>query len=176
MIAEYFQFYRQTQPEGESVAEYIVALKELLTYCDLETSLNNALRDCLICGLIIKEAIQKILLTEAELRLKKACEIAQVMEVVDKNASELKSEETKSSINVQKKPPGESKKSHRKRQLLGERYWYHCGGSHSMKFYIHYYLNIKLYIDLYIYLYLFRGTNQPVEVPAAVEVPALSFL
>ena len=42
---------------------------------------------------------------------KKACEIAQAMEMVDKNASTLKSEETKPSINVLKKPPGESKKN-----------------------------------------------------------------
>ena len=66
-----------------------------------------ALRDRLVCGL--EEATQKRLLTEAELMFKKACEIAQAMEMADKNASELKSEETKPSINVLKKPPGESK-------------------------------------------------------------------
>ena len=53
------------QQEGESVAEYVVALKELSTHFDFGTFLNDALRDRLVCGL--KEAIQKILLTEAEL-------------------------------------------------------------------------------------------------------------
>ena len=109
-IAERFKFYRRTQREGESVADYVVALKELSTHCDFGTFLNDALRDRLVCGLY-KEATQKRLLTEAELTFKKACEIAQVMEMADKNASELKSEETEPSINVLEKPPGEVRKT-----------------------------------------------------------------
>ena len=46
-----------------------MALKEILTHCDFKTFLNEALRDCLICGLA-KEATQKRLLTEAELTFK----------------------------------------------------------------------------------------------------------
>ena len=86
MIAECFKFYRRTQREGESVAEHIVALKELSTYCEFRTFLNDAMRDRLVCGLY-KEATQKRLLMEAELTFKKACEIAQVMEMADKNVS-----------------------------------------------------------------------------------------
>jgi len=33
-IAERFNFHKHTQREGESVAEYVVALKELSTHCD----------------------------------------------------------------------------------------------------------------------------------------------
>ena len=57
-IVERFKFYRQMQREGESVAEYIVMLKELSTHCDFRTFLNDALRDCLVCRLY-KKAIQK---------------------------------------------------------------------------------------------------------------------
>ena len=35
-IAERFKFHQQTQREGESVAEYVVALKELSTHCGFE--------------------------------------------------------------------------------------------------------------------------------------------
>ena len=101
-IVERFKFYRRTQREGESIAQCIVALKELSTHCDFGTFLNETLRDHLVCGLA-KEATQKRLLTETELMFKKACEIAQVMEMADKNASKLKSKETKPGINVLKK-------------------------------------------------------------------------
>ena len=63
--------------------------------------MTHRLRDRLVCGLY-KEATQKRLLIEAELTFKKVCEIAQAMEMTDKNASKLKSEETKPSINVLK--------------------------------------------------------------------------
>ena len=76
-----------------------MALKELSTHCNFGTFLNKVLRDRLVCGLA-KEATQKKLLMEAELMFKKACEIARAMEMADKNASELKSEETKPGINV----------------------------------------------------------------------------
>jgi len=33
-IAERFKFHKRTQREGESVAEYVVVLKELSTHCD----------------------------------------------------------------------------------------------------------------------------------------------
>ena len=92
-IAECFKFYRQMQWEGESVTEYVVALKELSVHCDFGTFLNDALRDHLICGLC-KEAPQKRLLTEAELTFTKACKITQAIEMADKNASKLNSEET----------------------------------------------------------------------------------
>ena len=130
MIAERLKFYRITQREGESVAEFIVALKELLMHCDFGTFLNEALRDLLICGLA-REATQKRLLTEAELTFKKACEIVQAMEMADKNASKLKSEETKLGINVLKKSPEESKGNPNRRHQTSERNCYRCGRSHS---------------------------------------------
>lgn len=44
--------------EGESVAEYVVALKELSIHCDFGNVLDDALRDLLVCGLY-KETTQK---------------------------------------------------------------------------------------------------------------------
>ena len=101
MITESLKFYRQTQQEGESVTEYVVALKELSMHCDFGNFLHDALRDCLVCG-FYKGVTQKRLLTEAELMFKKVCEISLVMEMADNNTRELKLEETKLSINVLK--------------------------------------------------------------------------
>ena len=107
-IAERFKFHKRTQREGESVAEYVVALKELTTHCEFGGFLNEALRDRLVCGLY-RESTQKRLLTEVDLTFKKACEIAQAMEMADKNASELNSEATQG-VHALEKPARESYK------------------------------------------------------------------
>ena len=85
-IAEHFKFHKRMQRKGKSVDEYVVALKELTTYCEFGGFLNEALRDCLVCALF-RESTQKRLLTEVDLTFKKACQIIQAMEMSNKNAS-----------------------------------------------------------------------------------------
>ena len=75
IIAERFHFHRCNQREGESIAEYMAALRKLSTHCDLKTYLNEALRDRLVCGLR-SESIQRRLLAENELSLQKAMELS----------------------------------------------------------------------------------------------------
>lgn len=58
-------------------------------HCDFRDNLDEALRDRLVCG-IVSVPIQKRLLAEKELDLKKAMEIAQVMEAATKQFSELR--------------------------------------------------------------------------------------
>ena len=88
VIAERFRFHRRTQKEGESVAQYLAELRKLSERCAFRDYLDEALRDRLVCGLQ-SEAIQRRLLAEADLTLKKALEIAQGMEAANKQASEL---------------------------------------------------------------------------------------
>lgn len=57
-------------------------------YCEFGASLNDALRDRLVCGLHNK-LIQKWLLSESELTLAKATEIALAMEAAVKDTLEL---------------------------------------------------------------------------------------
>ena len=66
-----------------------MSLKQLSTHCDFGTFLNDALRDQLVCGLR-EEAIQRKLLAEDKLTFKKASEIAQAMELAERNTTELK--------------------------------------------------------------------------------------
>ena len=68
--------------------------RAIAKHCNFGDFLNNALRDRLVCGLN-KESIQRRLLAEADLTFQKACEIAQAMEMVEKDASALNSEATK---------------------------------------------------------------------------------
>ena len=78
------------------MAEFVLALKGLYIakHCNFDDFLNDALRDRLVCGLN-KESIRRRLLAEADLTFQKACEIAQAMEMVEKDASALNSEATK---------------------------------------------------------------------------------
>ena len=132
-IAERFKFHKRMQREGESVAEYVVALKELTTHCECGGFLNDALRDHLVCRLY-RELIQKRLLMEVNLTFKKACEIAQAMEMVDKNVSELNSEATQG-VHALQKPARESYKeagatSETRNHKAGGGSCYRCGGLH----------------------------------------------
>ena len=66
IIAERFKFYTRNQKEGESIASYIVTLKNLSSTCEFGAFLPEALRDRLVCG--IKDVpIQTKLLSERDL-------------------------------------------------------------------------------------------------------------
>ena len=89
VIAERFHFHRRGQGVDESVAEYVAELRKLATHCRFGGYLEEALRDRLVCGLR-EESTQRALLTENELTLARALEIAQSREAVLMNAQRLK--------------------------------------------------------------------------------------
>lgn len=88
VIAERFRFHKRNQEEGESVAQFVAVLKQLSEHCEFGLSLNDTIRDRLVCGLR-SEAIQKRLLTEANLQLDKAIEISTSMEMAAREAQQL---------------------------------------------------------------------------------------
>ena len=88
VIAERFYFHKRNQGTTESIAEYLAELRRLATNCEFGGYLNDALRDRLVCGLR-NNSIQKRLLSEANLTLAKAGEIAQGMEAAERNAKRL---------------------------------------------------------------------------------------
>ena len=64
--------------------QYIAELQRLATHCQFAGYLNEALRDRFVCG-IRSEAIQRSLLTEKDLTLARAIEVAQGMEAAENN-------------------------------------------------------------------------------------------
>ena len=89
VIAERFRFHKHDQNEGESIPVYVAELRKLSEHCDFKANLSDALRDRLVCG--IKNAnIQKRLLSESDLKLEKAIEIATAMETAARDAVELR--------------------------------------------------------------------------------------
>jgi hypothetical protein len=63
-IAEHFHFGTRTQKPGESIGEYVVALKKLSIHCNFGEFLNRALRDGFVCGLNNVKKQNKLLNTE----------------------------------------------------------------------------------------------------------------
>lgn len=81
-----FRFHRQKQHARESVSKYVAKLRKLAASCAFWGNyLEEALRDQLVCGLK-SEAVQRKLLSEGDMKLNKAVEIAQNMEAVQKGA------------------------------------------------------------------------------------------
>ena len=92
MIAQRFHFHKRDQATGESIADYDASLRKLASQCKFGDSLEEALRDRFVCGLR-HEAIQRRLLSEADLSYAKAMEIASAMEAADRDTKSLKGSE-----------------------------------------------------------------------------------
>ncbi|XP_063955562.1 uncharacterized protein K02A2.6-like [Lytechinus pictus] len=100
-IAESYKFGTRNQKQGETVGEFIIALKNLSLHCNYGSFLNRALRDRFVCGLA-DERIQNKLLNTQDLDFDKACQIALLMEMASINARELRSVHNAGSVNSQK--------------------------------------------------------------------------
>ena len=115
VMAARFLFHQRQQQPGESVAIYLAELRKLAVPCEFGETLDEALRDRLVCGLR-DEAYQKRLLSEPELTLDKALQIAQSMETADVNACALRGSESgihqMSKGGARSAPPYRSQKGH----------------------------------------------------------------
>lgn len=66
VIAERFKFFKAVQEVGESVASFVVRLRNLSRICEFGAFLENARRDRFVCGLY-SSSLQKKLLSEDKL-------------------------------------------------------------------------------------------------------------
>ena len=90
VIMQRFKFNSRVRGEGESIADFAAALRQLLEYCAFGDTLQDVLRDRLVCG-VKDERIQRRLLGEVELTFARAFQIALAVESVNKHAIELQS-------------------------------------------------------------------------------------
>lgn len=87
VIAERAKFYKRSQEESESIAEFVAVLRDLAQSCDFGGFLDEALRDRFVCGLR-REDVQRVLFTEdKKLTFQKAVERALAMEIATKSAA-----------------------------------------------------------------------------------------
>ena len=82
-IIQRYTFNSRSRKEGDSIAMYVAELKKLSMECEYGDSLNETIRDCLVCG-VNDGCIQQCLLAKPDLTFKKAMEITQAMEAADK--------------------------------------------------------------------------------------------
>ena len=85
VIAERFHFFKRDRKSGESVSDYITALRRLSEHCGFAAELNTYLRDRFVCGLN-SEGIQQKLLTMKDLTLVKAVDTARSFESASRDA------------------------------------------------------------------------------------------
>ena len=65
-IMDRFKFHSHTRKPGESVATYMAKLRSLTEFCNFGASLEEMIRDRLVCG-INDSSLQKRLLAEPDL-------------------------------------------------------------------------------------------------------------
>ena len=102
-IVQRFRFHSRTQKEGETVAEFIADLRKLSEHCKFADTLDDMLRDRLVCG--IRDArIQRRLLAEPDLTFKKAFDLAQASETAEKNSKQLHQQPSPQAVHALSRP------------------------------------------------------------------------
>ena len=84
-IVQRFKFNTLLRKPGESVAHFLSQLRALAEFCNYGDTLDTMLRDRFVCG-IENQVMQRKLLAEADLTLKKAVDIALSIEAAEKDA------------------------------------------------------------------------------------------
>ena len=79
VVYERYKFYSRSQKSGESVSDFVAALKALAHTCEFGNTLKDMLRDRFVMGLA-NGTTQQLLLMEADLNFQKAVDIATARE------------------------------------------------------------------------------------------------
>ncbi|XP_077544876.1 uncharacterized protein LOC144158092 [Haemaphysalis longicornis] len=82
-VVQRFRFNSRVRAEGESVSNFIAALKSLSEHCNFGAELENMLRDRIVCG-INSADVQTRLLEKPDLTFDDAVQTALAMEAAKK--------------------------------------------------------------------------------------------
>ena len=128
VIVQRFKFNSRMQKPGKSIATFIAELRKLAEHCKFQNTLEDMLRDRLVCG-VTDGRLQRRLLAEPDLTLKDATKIALAQETAEKGAQQLQQQQGVQSSNVHK--VGQMK-PHRQFQLprtTNQYVCHRCGGN-----------------------------------------------
>ena len=89
-IAERFKLLKRVQREDKTISEYAAILRKLAVTCRYGTFLDDALTQCLVCGLT-NPGIQRRLLLESELSFEKAVQTAEAIHKADQETEKFHS-------------------------------------------------------------------------------------
>ncbi|XP_030580469.1 uncharacterized protein K02A2.6-like [Archocentrus centrarchus] len=88
-IVQRYKFDSRNRKPSETVMEYVAELRRLAQDCNYGNTLQQRLRDRIVCG-INDDRIQRRLLSETDLTFDKALSIAVSLETINKNAQDLR--------------------------------------------------------------------------------------
>ncbi len=88
-IVQRFKFDSRSRRPDETVTDFVAELRKLVQDCNYGETLQQMLRDRLVCG-VNDERIQRRLLSEQNLTFDTALKIALSLEAADKNAQDLR--------------------------------------------------------------------------------------
>ena len=100
-----YKFNQTVRRPNESISAYINYLRQLAKDCNFGNSLEDMLRDRLVCG-VNNEHIQKRLFAQPDLTFRKATDIALAEEAAEKQASDVRGSQTGTVNAVGRKPDG----------------------------------------------------------------------
>ncbi|KAJ0172353.1 hypothetical protein K1T71_012326 [Dendrolimus kikuchii] len=85
-LAERYKFRCRKQMQGESISEYVAVLKKMSKTCEFGASLEENLRDQLVCG-ISNDTIRQRLFAESKLDFTKAYNLGVSLEAAEKDSA-----------------------------------------------------------------------------------------
>ncbi|KAL1480420.1 hypothetical protein MTO96_051040 [Rhipicephalus appendiculatus] len=89
VIVQRFSFHKRSQKPGESIADFVADLRRPSEHCEFGVSLEDMLRDRLVCG-VRDEALQRRLLAETAFDFKKAYEKAVAAEYATRQTAAIR--------------------------------------------------------------------------------------
>ena len=106
-IVERFKFNSRNQRSNDTISEYMAELRRLSGNCNFNATLEDMLRDRVVCG--VKDTrIQRRLLCEKTLDFSKTLSLAQSMEIAEKNAQERATPQEVNKVNFKGNTTGGS--------------------------------------------------------------------
>ena len=122
-IVQRLKFNTCVRQPGQSVTAFVAELRRLTEFCDFGPTLDEMLRDRLVCG-IGDTRVQRRLLSETALTFTKAFELAQAAESAEQNAKQLQTPQPVHAIGKHPDPAASDAK-------FSLQPCYRCGGNHS---------------------------------------------
>ena len=131
VIVQRYKFNTRSRAEGESVATYVAALRDIAQHCEYKDPLQDMLRDRLVCGLKHRGMTNR-LLAEKDLMYDKALELAQAMESAERGTRHNQSTQNPQEVhhNTVKQLGRNQKKPTALQGARGQLSCYRCLGEH----------------------------------------------
>ena len=81
------------------MAAFVAELRQLSEHCEFGTTLEDLIRDRLVCG-VANSSIQRRLLAEQNLTLKQAHDLARAIETAEKNVRDLQGQKQSTAVHT----------------------------------------------------------------------------